>query len=389
MSKPLCIPILLGFACVKSIIRIFADVKVLPRFAARRGPRLRYVLAMTHSTALTFTAVPSSQSKRDSTHPVECALIQSSTPELTPVGSVSLYVHTYLPFAVALPTVRQATPEPRTGLLECIRLALYTPSVFPEDSGTQTLSQYRFATRPPSRGSSVTRPAQAHRGTPNKQESKFFGLPREIRDNIYRRVLYVSHPLYLFQDTGSQVETFAPDRPHRWLTLLQVNRQIHVEAAETLFGVNHFALLDEKRPKQDLLEAFLTCIGAANSASLSHLSVDFPGLECSAEGLKIKDDSLKRLKLLQEFCTNLKTLEISFSVKHVRELDQVTAAGYFITVYDHREGDWAKTSSFGDGLYADFGLDHPACVWEPLKVKKRTAKQQEARYSHGIVHIRM
>lgn len=178
--------------------------------------------------------------------------------------------------------------------------------------------------RPPSRGSSVTRPAQARRGTPNKQESNFFGLPREIRDSIYRRVLYVSHPLYLFQDTGSQVETFAPDRPHRWLALLQVNRQIHVEAAETLFGVNHFALLDEKRPKDDLLEAFLTCIGAANSASLSHLSVDFPGLECSAEGLKIKDDSLKRLKLLQEFCDNLKTLEISFSVKHVRELDQVT-----------------------------------------------------------------
>lgn len=47
----------------------------------------------------------------------------------------------------------------------------------------------------------------------------------EIRNKSYRRMLVVAHPVFLFQDAGSRVETFAPDRPFRWLSLLYTNRQ--------------------------------------------------------------------------------------------------------------------------------------------------------------------
>jgi hypothetical protein len=149
-------------------------------------------------------------------------------------------------------------------------------------------------------------------------------LPRKIRDRIYQTVLYISQPIYLFQDSGPLVEIFTPGRPRRWLALLQVNRQIHDEAAEVLFGINHFTLLDERQPQDRLLGAFLTCIGPVNSAWISRLSMDFPALTSSTGGVKLKDDSLQRLKLLQNHCTHLTTLEFSFSVKHIKDLSLLT-----------------------------------------------------------------
>jgi len=41
----------------------------------------------------------------------------------------------------------------------------------------------------------------------------FFGLPATARDRIYEIVLAIRHPIYLFEDSSSRVETFAPDRP--------------------------------------------------------------------------------------------------------------------------------------------------------------------------------
>lgn len=184
---------------------------------------------------------------------------------------------------------------------------------------------------PPSLDISDLRRDLAHHATSVARESNIFALPREIRNDIYRRVLCVAHPLYLFQDNISQVETFVPERPNQWLALLHVNRQIHIEAAETLYSTHTFALLDERRPQDCLLRAFLTRIGPANSASLSHLSIDFPGLEGAAEEAKLKDDSLRKLNLLQTCCTNLATLETSFSVKHVKNLERVTGENQQLT----------------------------------------------------------
>ncbi|KND92703.1 hypothetical protein TOPH_02747 [Tolypocladium ophioglossoides CBS 100239] len=117
----------------------------------------------------------------------------------------------------------------------------------------------------------------------------FFSLPHAARTGIYRRVLVVTHPLYLFQHTGSQrVEIFAPGRPVRWLALLYTNRQA------------------------DLLQSFLNCVGSVNAGHLSHICVNFPVAESvkgRPEKTMLKEDDLRSLKLLQEKCINLTTLE--------------------------------------------------------------------------------
>jgi len=93
--------------------------------------------------------------------------------------------------------------------------------------------------------------------------TSLFSLPDHIRDDIYRRVLVVPHSLFLFQDTGSRViQTFAPEKPSRWLALLYTNRQIHDEATAVLYGFNDFTFMDTTQHQGSLLESFFDCIGS-------------------------------------------------------------------------------------------------------------------------------
>ena len=151
-----------------------------------------------------------------------------------------------------------------------------------------------------------------------------FSLPVGIRNNIYRRVLVVPHPLYLFQDTGSQVvETFAPDKPFRWLALLYTNRQIHDEARAVLYGSNHFTFMDTTQHQGGLIQSFLNCVGSVNAGLLSHLSINFPVAE-SVDGqpgqVMLREDDLYSLKLLQEQCATLTTLETLLYSRNSRRL---------------------------------------------------------------------
>ncbi|KAF2267299.1 hypothetical protein CC78DRAFT_87166 [Lojkania enalia] len=140
----------------------------------------------------------------------------------------------------------------------------------------------------------------------------FLDLPKGVRNKIYSRVLIVPHPLFLFQEPGCRVETFAPDRPFRWLALLYTNRQISHEASAVLYRINHFHLVDITEQQFGLLRSFLDCIGHVNAASLSHLDINFPVVE-SIDGkpgaLKLRDDNLQSLELLRHNCTTLSTLE--------------------------------------------------------------------------------
>jgi hypothetical protein len=144
---------------------------------------------------------------------------------------------------------------------------------------------------------------------PTSTSVGFLSLPIEIRNIIYERVLAVPHPLYVFQDTGSRVEIFAPEKPHEWLGLLFVNRQISEEARTVLYGVNHFHFM-ETTPR--LLASFLNLVGNINAGLLSRLSIKFPTLEISkarSEEIRIHTDSLQSLQLLQQRCIKLTTLE--------------------------------------------------------------------------------
>ncbi|KFY93586.1 hypothetical protein V498_04341 [Pseudogymnoascus sp. VKM F-4517 (FW-2822)] len=138
-------------------------------------------------------------------------------------------------------------------------------------------------------------------------------LPRNIRDDIFKRVLVVRHPLYLFQDKYSAVvETFGPEIPVRWLALLYTNRQVHDEASAVLYGLNRFILVDTTPQQVRLLQSFLNCIGSVNAGLLSHLCINFPVAEMVGEQpgeILLREDGLRSLKLLQDNCINLKTLE--------------------------------------------------------------------------------
>ena len=168
-----------------------------------------------------------------------------------------------------------------------------------------------------------SRPERAYSQPAGSAGITFFSLPREIRNKIYKRVLIVAHPVFLFQDAGSRVETFAPERPFRWLSLLYTNRQMHSEAIKVLYGMNNFGLLDTTPQQLGLLQTFLNYIGSVNAGLLSHLCINFPVAE-SIEGqpgkVKLRDDSLQSLKLLREKCTNLTTLETLIHSKNSKGL---------------------------------------------------------------------
>ncbi|KAF2845261.1 hypothetical protein T440DRAFT_472769 [Plenodomus tracheiphilus IPT5] len=154
-----------------------------------------------------------------------------------------------------------------------------------------------------------------HQGDPTLTRStavSFLHLPRWVRDDIYERVLVLRHPLYIFQEPNSPIESFAPDKPSRWLALLHTNRQIHEESSTVLYGMNQFHLMDITPLQTDLLRSFLDWIGSPNTASLSYLCVNFPVVERTngqAGKLELRPDSLQSVRLYQDKCTKLSTLE--------------------------------------------------------------------------------
>ena len=129
----------------------------------------------------------------------------------------------------------------------------------------------------------------------------FLDLPRRVRNNIYKRLLVLRHPLYIFQEQkNSPIESFAPERPFRWLALLRTNRQIHIESSAVLYGMNQFHLEDITPLQADLLQSFLDCIGPLNAASLSHLCVNFPvaeRIDGQAKRVELRTDSLQSVRL--------------------------------------------------------------------------------------------
>lgn len=156
-----------------------------------------------------------------------------------------------------------------------------------------------------------------------------FRLPRQLRDDIYRRVLVVPHPLHLFADGGARkVQLFAPERPaQHWLALLSTNRKIRNEASTTLYGAHQFVLVDTSRRQAILLESFLSSIrfvkGSVNVDHLRHLCINFPGVDKGsreAEGSLLWKEDLRGLKLLREMCGNLATLVTHVHDKNSRGL---------------------------------------------------------------------
>lgn len=123
-------------------------------------------------------------------------------------------------------------------------------------------------------------------------------------------VLVLKSPLQLWRDS-SQLHTFAPEMPYRWLALLYTNRQIYDEASAVVYSSNRFTLVDSTQ-EFELLQSFLTSIGSTNAGFLSHLCISFPVLEAVGDEsgtVNLSKESLQSLVFLQRMCTGLKTIE--------------------------------------------------------------------------------
>ncbi len=153
-------------------------------------------------------------------------------------------------------------------------------------------------------------------------------LPRAVRDDIYRRVLVVRHPIFVFQETGSSVvESFAPDKPRRWHALRHVSHKVCDEAREILYGANHFSFMDTAQHQASLLSSFLHHIGPVNAGHLRHISINFPVMSGLGSVGKhgggeftLREDDLQSMQLLQEKCTSLKTLEMRLYGQNAADL---------------------------------------------------------------------
>ncbi|KAI8712870.1 hypothetical protein NCS52_01386400 [Fusarium sp. LHS14.1] len=151
----------------------------------------------------------------------------------------------------------------------------------------------------------------------------FMDLPGLVREGIYKHVLTIKHPVYLFQDFGRRVEAFAPDKPKQWIALLYTNRQISSEAKAVLYGNNNFHLMDNPEKHGALLQSFLGSIGSSNANSLSYLCLGFPVAEKAqgqADGVAIRQDSLQSLSLVREQCLGINTLEMQMCKENSRLL---------------------------------------------------------------------
>ncbi|KAL6913367.1 hypothetical protein FSHL1_011051 [Fusarium sambucinum] len=155
-------------------------------------------------------------------------------------------------------------------------------------------------------------------------EEAGLGSPKDVLSNMspealkdaYNKMLVASDPIFVFQESASRpIEFFVPGKPTQWPTLpLAKCREFNEPETNAVFyGSNHFHFVDTTmRRETSILEAFLVSPTPTHARLLSHISLSFPALEAvqgRPEVLGLQQDGMRSLKLLRDYCTNLKTLE--------------------------------------------------------------------------------
>ncbi|KAI7326164.1 hypothetical protein KC326_g350 [Hortaea werneckii] len=162
-------------------------------------------------------------------------------------------------------------------------------------------------------------------GRPHNTTIGFFDLPDDARKKMYEGVLKLTHPIFLFQDGDTRVETFAPDRPPHWLALLHTSHQMHQEAAAILYSTNVYTMLDADGQGSKLIQGFLRCIGSGHAKTLSHLCITFPTIQRNLGGFQLGPDGAKMIELIRAECSKLEILETHLAGKlaiHLTETDR-------------------------------------------------------------------
>ncbi|KAK7959182.1 uncharacterized protein PG986_004036 [Apiospora aurea] len=142
------------------------------------------------------------------------------------------------------------------------------------------------------------------------EQTSFFSLPRETRDQIYQQCLL---PLEALQPLSKRSWTnrgFA-------IPLLRTNKTVHTEACPVFYGQNRFAF-----PYITLsgdIDAFLQRIGSRNAGSIRHVRIPFPLLQHIKLGgrMALRPDDVEVLASLQRGCPELRTLSTDRQSTHV------------------------------------------------------------------------
>ncbi|KAI0906874.1 hypothetical protein F4823DRAFT_630923 [Ustulina deusta] len=153
----------------------------------------------------------------------------------------------------------------------------------------------------------------------------FFGLPAEIRNEIYNILLVIKGSIYLERIPASGPMQVCAGDPE-WASstmLLRVSRQMHHEAAPIAYGRNTFVVSPDQ---YDALRHFLTRLGPLNASLLRTLIIDFPVLARSSGQRRLRDSDVRGIQLLQQTCTGLKRLGLEIHLENAELLDRTGSA---------------------------------------------------------------
>ncbi|KAI1392914.1 uncharacterized protein F4822DRAFT_441652 [Hypoxylon trugodes] len=138
----------------------------------------------------------------------------------------------------------------------------------------------------------------------------------EARKDIYIKMLVASSHIIVFQESSNRpIEFFVPGKPTQWPTsaLAKFREYSEQETNAVSYGLNHFNLVDTTTQREaSILQTFLVSPTSTHARLLSHMSLSFPALQMvqgQPEALGLTQEGMRTLKLLQDYCVNLKTLE--------------------------------------------------------------------------------
>lgn len=99
------------------------------------------------------------------------------------------------------------------------------------------------------------------------------------------------------------------DQPPFSSAILFTSKKVHSEGSRVLYSRNCFGLHGSQ---PETLTWFLDLIGTQNASFLRHISIDFPNFDSLHMGeVTLQKESVQALKLIQNKCTNINTLELS------------------------------------------------------------------------------
>ncbi|RDL35191.1 Uncharacterized protein BP5553_07122 [Venustampulla echinocandica] len=147
-----------------------------------------------------------------------------------------------------------------------------------------------------------------------------FGLPKEIRLQIYSELLVHLEPIVFLADHGPpSPPLFRSKRDGLCPALLQLNKQAHSEASPLLYSNNRFRFPDvftsiSSATDSAHITPFLSQIGSQASL-IRYICITFPTYpsfyDPQYDGARFRESNIKNLELIRDKCTSITTLELS------------------------------------------------------------------------------